>query len=190
MSTSSQVKLRQAEDHLKHQSQQLSACRRLIDQREERLEEASKDLRRSKRENADLRSTVDGTQAEPGHMRYSSSSFNILTFFFTIVVTRCLKCVIYVDRSETGPPHEELETLLRKLVEAEIDGQAVAKQATALRETVGKVKKVRRLANYKLCQLSLKCFLLNNKKKKSLCVLRTKNSRRRTLISWVVNMSC
>ncbi|XP_073674803.1 outer dense fiber protein 2b [Garra rufa] len=107
-----EVKLRQAEDHLKHQSQQLSACRRLIDQREERLEEASKDLRRSKRENADLRSTVDGNQPEPGHMR-----------------------------SETGPPHQEIETLLRKLVEAEIDGQAVAKQATALRETVGKVKK-------------------------------------------------
>ncbi|XP_016150944.1 outer dense fiber protein 2b isoform X3 [Sinocyclocheilus grahami] len=108
----SEVKLRQAEDHLKHQSQQLSACRRLIDQHEERLEEASKDLRRTKRENADLRSTVDGTQAESGHMR-----------------------------SETGPPHQEIETLQRKLVEAEIDGQAVAKQVTALRETVGKLKK-------------------------------------------------
>ncbi|KAL1269732.1 hypothetical protein QQF64_032021 [Cirrhinus molitorella] len=107
-----EVKLRQAEDHLKHQSQQLSACRRLIDQREERLEEASEDLRRSKRENANLRSTVDGTQAEPGQLR-----------------------------SETGPPHQEIETLMRKLVEAEIDGQAVAKHATALRETVGKVKK-------------------------------------------------
>lgn len=69
---SSQVKLRQTEEHLKHQSQQLSACRRLIDQHEGRLEEASKDLRRSKRENADLCSTVDGTQIESGHMRYSS----------------------------------------------------------------------------------------------------------------------
>uniref|UniRef100_A0A673FYD8 Outer dense fiber protein 2 n=1 Tax=Sinocyclocheilus rhinocerous TaxID=307959 RepID=A0A673FYD8_9TELE len=101
----SEVKLRQAEDHLKHQSQQLSACRRLIDQHEERLEEASKDLRRTKRENADLRSTN------------------------------------YVDRSETGPPHQQIETLQRKLVEAEIDGQAVAKQVIALRETVGKLKK-------------------------------------------------
>ncbi|XP_016389471.1 outer dense fiber protein 2-like isoform X2 [Sinocyclocheilus rhinocerous] len=108
----SEVKLRQAEDHLKHQSQQLSACRRLIDQHEERLEEASKDLRRTKRENADLRSTVDGTQAESRHMR-----------------------------SETGPPHQQIETLQRKLVEAEIDGQAVAKQVIALRETVGKLKK-------------------------------------------------
>lgn len=57
-------------------------------------------------------------------------------------MTKCLKCVNYVDRSETGPPHQEIETLLRKLVEAEIDGQAVAKQVTALRETVGKLKKV------------------------------------------------
>ncbi|KAK7135673.1 hypothetical protein R3I94_014363 [Phoxinus phoxinus] len=108
----SEVKLRQTEGHLKHQSQQLSACRRLIDQHEERLEEASKDLRRSKCENTDLRSTVDGTQGEPGQMR-----------------------------SETGPPHQEMETLLRKLVEAEIDGQAAAKQVAALRETVGKLKK-------------------------------------------------
>ncbi|XP_050973069.1 outer dense fiber protein 2b isoform X2 [Labeo rohita] len=130
----SEVKLRQAEDHLKHQSQQLSACRRLIDQREERLEEASKDLRRSKRENADLRSTVDGTQAEPGHMR-----------------------------SETGPPHEELETLLRKLVEAEIDGQAVAKQATALRETVGKVKKDKKQSKTHSDQLGRQHELLEQK---------------------------
>ncbi|XP_077078879.1 outer dense fiber protein 2b isoform X2 [Siphateles boraxobius] len=108
----SEVKLRQTEDHLKHQSQQLSACRRLIDHHEERLEEASKDLRRSKCENTDLRSTVDGTQGEPGQMR-----------------------------SETRPPHQEMETLLRKLVEAEIDGQAAAKQVMALRETVGKLKK-------------------------------------------------
>lgn len=73
MLKSPQVKLRQTEDHLKHQSQQLSAYRRLIDQHEERLEEASKDLRRSKCENTDLRSTVEGTQGEPGQMRYSSS---------------------------------------------------------------------------------------------------------------------
>ncbi|XP_016314717.1 outer dense fiber protein 2b isoform X2 [Sinocyclocheilus anshuiensis] len=122
----SEVKLRQAEDHLKHQSQQLSACRRLIDQHEERLEEASKDLRRTKRENADLRSTVDGTQAESGHMR-----------------------------SETGPPHQEIETLQRKLVEAEIDGQAVAKQVTALRETVGKLKKSKTHSDQLGCQHEL-----------------------------------
>ncbi len=79
MSKSSQVRLRQAEDHLKHQSQQLSTCQRLIDQHEERLEEASKDLRRSKRENADLRSPVDGTQTESGHTRYSS--FWHISFF-------------------------------------------------------------------------------------------------------------
>ncbi|XP_067269661.1 outer dense fiber protein 2b isoform X2 [Pseudorasbora parva] len=108
----SEAKLRQTEDHLKHQSEQLSACRRLIDQHEERIEEACKDLRRSKCENTDLRSTVDGTQAEPGQMR-----------------------------SETRPPHPEMETLLRKLVEAEIDGQAAAKQVAVLRETIGKLKK-------------------------------------------------
>ncbi|XP_052418450.1 outer dense fiber protein 2b isoform X1 [Carassius gibelio] len=130
----SEVKLRQAEDHLKHQSQQLSACRRLIDQHEERLEEASKGLRRSKRENADLRSTVDGTQAESGHMR-----------------------------SETGPPHQEIETLLRKLVEAEIDGQAVAKHVTALRETVGKLKKDKKQSKMQSDQLGHQHELLEQK---------------------------
>uniref|UniRef100_A0A8C1HRD1 Outer dense fiber protein 2 n=2 Tax=Cyprinus carpio TaxID=7962 RepID=A0A8C1HRD1_CYPCA len=131
----SEVKLREAEDHLKHQSQQLSACRRLIDQREERLEEASKDLRRSKRENADLRSTVDGTQAESGHVR-----------------------------SEIGPPHQEIETLLRKLVEAEIDGQAVAKHVTALRETVGKLKKSDQLGRqHDLLEQKLDTFVETNR---------------------------
>lgn len=130
----SEVKLRQAEDHLKHQSQQLSACRRLIDQREERLEEASKDLRRSKRENADLRSSVDGTQAESGHVR-----------------------------SEIGPPHQEIETLLRKLVEAEIDGQAVAKHVTALRETVGKLKKDKKQSKTQSDQLGRQHDLLEQK---------------------------
>lgn len=48
------------------------------------------------------------------------------------------------DRSETGAPPHDIETLLRKLVEAEIDGQAAAKQVTVLRETIGKLKKVRR----------------------------------------------
>lgn len=130
----SEVKLREAEDHLKHQSQQLSACRRLIDQREERLEEASKDLRRSKRENADLRSSVDGTQAESGHVR-----------------------------SEIGPPHQEIETLLRKLVEAEIDGQAVAKHVTALRETVGKLKKDKKQSKTQSDQLGRQHDLLEQK---------------------------
>uniref|UniRef100_A0A8C2E6V4 Outer dense fiber protein 2 n=1 Tax=Cyprinus carpio TaxID=7962 RepID=A0A8C2E6V4_CYPCA len=131
----SEVKLREAEDHLKHQSQQLSACRRLIDQREERLEEASKDLRRSKRENADLRSSVDGTQAESGHVR-----------------------------SEIGPPHQEIETLLRKLVEAEIDGQAVAKHVTALRETVGKLKKSDQLGRqHDLLEQKLDTFVETNR---------------------------
>ncbi len=63
-------------------------------------------------------------------------------------MTRCLKCVNYFDRSETGPPHQEIEALLRKLVEAEIDGQAVAKQVIALRETVGKLKKVGKTTNF------------------------------------------
>ncbi|XP_042585868.1 outer dense fiber protein 2b [Cyprinus carpio] len=130
----SEVKLREAEDHLKHQSQQLSACRRLIDQREERLEEASKYLRRSKRENADLRSSVDGTQAESGHVR-----------------------------SEIGPPHQEIETLLRKLVEAEIDGQAVAKHVTALRETVGKLKKDKKQSKTQSDQLGRQHDLLEQK---------------------------
>ncbi|XP_056093525.1 outer dense fiber protein 2b [Rhinichthys klamathensis goyatoka] len=130
----SEVKLRQTEDHLKHQSQQLSACRRLIDQHEERLEEASKDLRRSKCENTDLRSTVDGTQGEPGQMR-----------------------------SETGPPHQEMETLLRKLVEAEIDGQAAAKQVAALRETVGKLKKDKNQSKTQSDQLGRQHELLEQK---------------------------
>ncbi|XP_051525459.1 outer dense fiber protein 2-like [Myxocyprinus asiaticus] len=109
----SEVTLQQREDQLKHQSQQLSACHHFIDQHDERLEEAGNDLRRSKLENSDLRSTVDGAHCDPGQFR-----------------------------SETEPLHQEIETLLRKLVEAEIDGQAVAKQVAVLRETIGKLRKV------------------------------------------------
>ncbi|XP_073765457.1 outer dense fiber protein 2b isoform X2 [Danio rerio] len=129
-----EVKLRQAEEHLKHQSQQLSACQHLIDQHEERLEEASKSLRRSKRENTDLRSSADGTQGEPGEIR-----------------------------SDAGPLHQELETLLRKLVEAEIDGQAAAKQVVLLKESVGKLKKEKKQSKVNSDQLGRQHELLEQK---------------------------
>ncbi|XP_051508951.1 outer dense fiber protein 2-like [Myxocyprinus asiaticus] len=130
----SEVKLRQTEDQLKHQSQQLSACHRLIDQHDEKLEEANKDLRRSKHENSDFRSTVDGAHGEPGQLR-----------------------------SETEPPHQEIETLLRKLVEAEIDGQAAVKQVVDLRETMGKLRKDKKQSKMYSDQLGRQHELLEQK---------------------------
>ncbi|TRZ02208.1 hypothetical protein DNTS_030438 [Danionella cerebrum] len=49
-------------------------------------------------------------------------------------------------RSDNGAMQQEIETLLRKLVEAEIDGQAAAKQVVALRDTMGKLKKDKKLS--------------------------------------------
>ncbi|KAI7797701.1 outer dense fiber protein 2b [Triplophysa rosa] len=107
-----EVKLRQTEDQLMHQSQQLSARFHLIDKQEEKLETANKELTKSRRDNSDPHSTVDGTHGGPGP-----------------------------TRSEPGAPPHDIETLLRKLVEAEIDGQAAAKQVAVLRETIGKLRK-------------------------------------------------
>lgn len=128
----SEVKLRQTED----QSQQLSSRLHFIDQQEEKLEATSKELRRSRRDNSDLHSTVDGTHGGPGR-----------------------------TRSETGAPPHDIETLLRKLVEAEIDGQAAAKQVTVLRETIGKLKKDKKQSKTHSDQLSLQHELLEQKLK-------------------------
>ncbi|KAK6306547.1 hypothetical protein J4Q44_G00234720 [Coregonus suidteri] len=46
------------------------------------------------------------------------------------------------QQAESGTLHGERDMLLRKLVEAEIDGVAVATQLTALNEAMGGVKKV------------------------------------------------
>lgn len=67
--------------------------------------------------------------------------------FFVFLYPGCFICVVDVDRSDAGPLHQEIETLLRKLVEAEIDGQAAAKHVVLLRQSVGKLKKV----DCKLC---------------------------------------
>ncbi|XP_030641341.1 outer dense fiber protein 2b [Chanos chanos] len=111
-SMKNEVKLRKKQDQLTRQSQHLSACQLLIDEQEEELMGASKGLEVSRRMNSDLKHTMDRIQEETEP-----------------------------HRPGAGPLEPEIETLLRKLVEAEIDGQAVAKQVSTLRETMEKVRK-------------------------------------------------
>lgn len=125
-----------------HKSQQSSARFHFIDKPEEKLETANKELRMSRRANSDPHSTVDGRHGGPGPTRYTIIRF-IPHIFFYIGAVLNEECIFSFDRSEPGAPPHDIETLLRKLVEAEIDGQAAAKQVAVLRETVGKLRKVR-----------------------------------------------
>lgn len=51
--------------------------------------------------------------------------------------------VCFVYRSDSRGQHREADVLLRALVEAEIDGVAVANQLTALKETMDSFAKVK-----------------------------------------------
>lgn len=61
--------------------QQLSARQHFIDQQDEKQEAPSKELRKSRRDNSDLHSSVDGAHGGPGPTRYTFSSF-FQTFSF------------------------------------------------------------------------------------------------------------
>ena len=49
---------------------------------------------------------------------------------------------LHCRRAQDGAGPSDVDILLRKLVEAEIDGEAAAKQVAALRDLIGQLKKV------------------------------------------------
>uniref|UniRef100_A0A674E3K4 Outer dense fiber protein 2 n=1 Tax=Salmo trutta TaxID=8032 RepID=A0A674E3K4_SALTR len=113
-SLKSEVELRRKEQLLERQSEKLSASQRVIEEQEEELAEVSKELEVTERENSRLRHSMEKMLEETD-------------------------CTSRVERSMESMQLEK-DTLLRKLMEAEMDGMAAARQVSALRETVTKMR--------------------------------------------------
>ncbi|XP_019962925.2 outer dense fiber protein 2 isoform X1 [Paralichthys olivaceus] len=109
-SLKNEVELRKREQLLERQSEQLSVSQRVIAKQEEELAEVTKELEETERENTRLRQSME--------KMLDQSDYNRL------------------DRDST---QQDKDALLRKLMEAEMDGAAAAKQVSALRESVFKV---------------------------------------------------
>nr|XP_040054144.1 outer dense fiber protein 2 isoform X1 [Gasterosteus aculeatus aculeatus] len=109
-SLKNEVELRKKEQLLERQSERLSVSQRVIAEQEEELAEVAKELEETERENTHLRQSMEKMLEETDHIRCDG------------------------DDMQT-----DKDALHRKLVEAEVDGTAAAKQVSALRETVSKL---------------------------------------------------
>ncbi|XP_028851119.1 outer dense fiber protein 2-like isoform X2 [Denticeps clupeoides] len=106
-------KLKERQQLIERQTDQLSSCQHLIDVQEEKITEASKELKISKHKNLDLRNTLGRMHEETRQRRAG---------------------------------HNDIDTLLKKLVEAEIDGAGAAKQVSILIDTMGKITKDKKMS--------------------------------------------
>ncbi|XP_055731239.1 outer dense fiber protein 2-like isoform X2 [Salvelinus fontinalis] len=111
-----EVELRRKEQLLERQSEKLSASQRVIEEQEEELAEVANELEVTERENSRLRHSMEKMLDESD-------------------------CTSRLERSMESMQLEK-DTLLRKLMEAEIDGTEAAIQVSALRETVTKMRSV------------------------------------------------
>uniref|UniRef100_UPI0037E77C58 outer dense fiber protein 2 n=1 Tax=Semicossyphus pulcher TaxID=241346 RepID=UPI0037E77C58 len=109
-SLKNEVELRKKEQLLERQSEQLSVSQRVIAEQEEELVEVTKELEETERENTRLRQSMEKMMEE--------SDYSILRL---------------------DSLHKDKDALLRKLMEAEVDGTAAAKQVSELRESVSKL---------------------------------------------------
>uniref|UniRef100_A0A3P8YZJ5 Outer dense fiber protein 2 n=1 Tax=Esox lucius TaxID=8010 RepID=A0A3P8YZJ5_ESOLU len=99
------------EQQLERQSEKLSVSQRVIEEQEEELAEVAKELEVTERENSRLRQSMEKMLEETDCNSRSMESMQL-----------------------------EKEVLLRKLMEAELDGTSAARQVSALRETVTKMR--------------------------------------------------
>uniref|UniRef100_A0A4W5N605 Outer dense fiber protein 2 n=2 Tax=Hucho hucho TaxID=62062 RepID=A0A4W5N605_9TELE len=127
------VRLWKKERMIEHQSECLSACQRVINEQEEELLDATKELDLRVREKISIQHSL----RKRGETGYNSAY--------------------------SGTLHGERYMLLRKLVEAEFDGVAVVTQLTALNESMGGVKKDKRLSKADAALLSRQQELLTKK---------------------------
>ncbi|XP_024273037.1 outer dense fiber protein 2 isoform X1 [Oncorhynchus tshawytscha] len=127
------VRLWKKERMMEHQSKCLSACQRVIDEQEEELLDANKELDLREREKISIQHSL----RKRGEAGYNSAY--------------------------SGTLHGERHMLLRKLVEAEFDGVAVVTQLTALNESMGGVKKDKRLSKVDAALLGRQQELLTKK---------------------------
>ncbi|XP_056260329.1 outer dense fiber protein 2 isoform X3 [Seriola aureovittata] len=109
-SLKNEVELRKREQLLERQSERLSVSQRVIAEQEEELAEVTKELEETERENTRLRQSMEKMMEETDYSR--------------------------LDRDSVQP---DKDALLRKLMEAEVDGTAAAKEMSALRESVSKL---------------------------------------------------
>ncbi|XP_028829232.1 outer dense fiber protein 2 isoform X2 [Denticeps clupeoides] len=111
-SLKSEVEMRKKEQMLERQSERLSASQRVIAEQEEELAEVTKELEVTEMENSRLRESMEKILGESDFSRLERD--NLL---------------------------QEKDILLRKLLEAEMDGTAAAKQVSALRDTMSRMSR-------------------------------------------------
>ncbi|XP_075935705.1 outer dense fiber protein 2 isoform X6 [Anarhichas minor] len=109
-SLKNEVELRKQEQLLERRSEQLSVSQRVIAEREEELAEVTNELEETERENTRLRQSMEKMLEEKDHNRQDEDSMQ-----------------------------QDKDALHRKLVKAEVDGTAAAKQVSALRQSVSKL---------------------------------------------------
>ncbi|XP_048115712.1 outer dense fiber protein 2 isoform X1 [Alosa alosa] len=111
-SLKSEVELRRKEQLLERQSERLSVSQRVIAEQEEELAEVTKELEVTEFENSRLRESMEKILEESDFSRLEKESLL-----------------------------QEKDLLLKKLLEAELDGTAASKQVSALRETVSRMSR-------------------------------------------------
>ncbi|XP_059213980.1 outer dense fiber protein 2 [Centropristis striata] len=109
-SMKNELELQKKEQLLERQSERLSVSQRVIVEQEEELAEVTKELEETERENTRLRESM-GKMLEEGDY----------------------------NRQEGDSLHQDKDALHRKLMEAEVDGTAAAKQVSSLQESVSKL---------------------------------------------------
>ncbi|XP_057216283.1 outer dense fiber protein 2 isoform X1 [Triplophysa rosa] len=111
-SLKNEVELHKKEQLIERQSERLSASQRVIAEQEEELAEVARELEATEEENSRLRESMEKMMVESDFGRLERSSQQL-----------------------------DKDALLRKLLEAEMDGNAAAKQVSALRETVSQMSR-------------------------------------------------
>ncbi|KAM8828132.1 outer dense fiber protein 2 isoform 2-T4 [Spinachia spinachia] len=109
-SLKNEVELRKKEQLLERQSERLSVSQRIIAEQEEELAGVAKELEETERENTHLRQSMERMLEETDPIRRDGDDIQ-----------------------------QDQDALHRKLVEAELEARAAAKQVSALRETVLKL---------------------------------------------------
>lgn len=135
-----QVELRKKEQLLERQSERLSATQRVIAEQEEELAEVAWELEATEQENSRLRESMEKMLEGNDFGRYDE-----IVYHFNILLLRITKFKFsfkvkfnhfFLSRSERDSLQPDKDVLLRKLLEAEMDSSAAAKQVSALREMV------------------------------------------------------
>ncbi len=133
-----QVELRKKDQQLERQSERLSASQRVIAEQKEELAEVARELEATEQENSRLRESMEKMMEGNDFGRYDEI-VNILllgikNFKFSLNH-------FFLSRLERDSLQPDKDVLLRKLLEAEMDSSAAAKQVSALRETVSQMSR-------------------------------------------------